>query len=59
MKGSSKFALIVFIIASIIAFLGPVRNTVVAGLSMCGWILAGIALAVPIYCIIVDAASRK
>ena len=54
MHKSHAFALVAFIVVSIIAFTGPVRNTVIAGLSLCGWILAGIAIAVPVYCMIID-----
>lgn len=54
MDKSDGFALVAFIVVSILAFIPPIRNTVIAGLSLCGWVLAAIALAVPIYCIIVD-----
>ena len=57
MSKSNGFALIVFIVVSILSFIGPIRNTVIAGLSLCGWLLAALALAVPIYCICVDAAK--
>ena len=55
---SNTIALIAFIIISIVAFFPFVRNNYIAGLSWNCWILAGVALMIPIYCIIADAVKE-
>jgi len=55
LKGAYAAGLIAFLVLSIISFTGPVRNSYFAGLSWCGWILAFIGIAVPVYLIILDA----
>ena len=52
---TNTIALVAFIIVSIGSFLPFVRNSYAAGLSWNYWILAGIAIVVPLYCIITDA----
>lgn len=59
MKPAAAFGLIAFIIISLVAHLPAVRNTMVAGLNCCSWLLLILALALPIYCIIVETAELK
>ena len=51
--------LIGFIAVSLLAHLPAIRNTMAAGLNCCSWILLILALALPVYCIIVETAELK
>jgi len=59
MKPSSALGLIGFIAVSLLAHLPAIRNTMAAGLNCCSWILLILALALPVYCIIVETAELK
>lgn len=59
MKPSAAIGLIGFIVISLAAHLPVVRNTMVAGLNCCSWTLLILALALPLYCIVVETAELK
>jgi surface polysaccharide O-acyltransferase-like enzyme len=59
MKGYVKVALIVFVAVSLFSYTPMVVNTMIAGLSANTWLLSALALAVPVFCIIVGFITER